>query len=455
MDQYTLSELSLGELKALCRNREIRTTSKTTKPAAIAKIISYHKQHHYKTLKFKQNIGSWKKEELIPEAKAVGADGVLSMRKREIVNVIINTHSTSSKSKNTKHTQNTNSSNRNKNQNKNQNKNIKPKQKTKLNKKVEIIGSSWKKIEKLLIEIYNDLQRGFKPIINDDTDDNKNNDNNDLRELSNHLIDELEAFGDKILPLLPLILEAKSLVHDFQEYHQKIKKSIDNNNNNNNKNKNVYYIGMKNYKRTKDIEQEEIGPFCGIFENIKDFDQWKNDKKIKKKYPKMTRIRFVKQDDDDDDDDDNDEQQNDLEMESEHEEEQQSQEEDQEEDDDDDGSIASEQQKAEEEDLMIPSDEDQDEDQDEEDLDNLENNNAHNHNQKNEDEENEDDEETEDEDHDIEMNKNNKNKNNKNNGLTKSTRSRRKRKRENDDKEIGNDKKRARLNEFASLQISG
>lgn len=55
---------------------------------------------------------------------------------------------------------------------------------------------------------------------------------------------------------------------------------------------------MRKYKKVKDYDNDEIGPICGIFNNIKEFDKWKNDKNTKKKYGKnIVRARYIEHND--------------------------------------------------------------------------------------------------------------------------------------------------------------
>jgi len=80
MDKELLSELLLTELRVLCSHRNIKTTSKTVKEAAIRKIVGYHKLNGgVENLK----LNELNKEKLIPEAKAVGATNLSSKKKSD------------------------------------------------------------------------------------------------------------------------------------------------------------------------------------------------------------------------------------------------------------------------------------------------------------------------------------------------------------------------------------
>merc|ERR1712154_317346 len=141
----------------------------------------------------------------------------------------------------------------------------------------------------------NDLKSWYKPL-DEASVDKLPHDFTEYQEfphLTKPLMRELDDFGDKILTLFPLILEAKSMVLDMQEYKDRVDAFIKQQR----KKKNIYYLGIRKYKKLKHYNDDEIGPICGVFDNIKDFNQWKKDKNIQKEYGRdIKKVRYVQTD---------------------------------------------------------------------------------------------------------------------------------------------------------------
>lgn len=444
MNKEFLSKMAMAELKALARNRGIEIKARSPKYTIIQKILSYDKKNHYKKLGFDSFINEWRKEELVIELKALGNKSGNLRTKKDIVYALQNkgkfpmknTKKNSSKYANKKNDENKN------NKNKKMTKKNPPKRKSKLKQKEDNFMKAFGGLETLILNVFRDLQDGFKPVDEKKKLPHSYKDWQNKMVISEDLGDLLDGFGDKILQLLPLILEIKSITNDFNKYKQKlIKYKV-----NKNKSKKTYFLGMKKYKKKKDYNNDEIGPICGVFDSIKKFEEWKNDKKVKKMYGKnIFRARYVKTNKENDNDDKNknddiDESESEIEMESEQEE---------------DESLSDESQQ--DSDDMIPSEEDQDiannnyntsnnVDNDEQDdvaeivITTTKYNNNHNHNgttqDEDEDDQNEDDqdedgvdedEEDDDNDNDIDMNKNKETSRTitKKPAMTKNTRSRR------------------------------
>lgn len=290
MDQDTLSKLTVSELKLLCSNRDLGTKGRIVKQTLINKLLSYHKKNHYKKLKFEKSLKEWKKDELVLELRARGTKK--GNRNKQHIAYKLMHNGQSPKKKKTKSILNQSNQNKNKNK-KNPKQKIeksKPRKKSKLKQKEEKMMKAYKALEAVNLHIFGDLQNDFKPVNLKTKLPHPYKDFDHKVEIPEDLGDELDSFGDKVLELLPVILEIHSISNDYIKYKRKIKKKQQGTK------KNIYYVGMKKYKKKKHYNQDEVGPICGIFDKISDFDTFKADSFVKKQFgKKIARIRYVTQ----------------------------------------------------------------------------------------------------------------------------------------------------------------
>lgn len=286
MDQSTLSILTVTELKSLCFVRDVEINGKMTKQTLINKLLIYDKRNNYKKLKFEENLRDWKKDQLVLELRARGTKSG-TRNKQDIAYKLM--HNLQSPLKKKTKSNVIIENNQNKNKKGKEKQKIKPKKKSKLKQKEEKMMKAYKTLESININIWSDLQNGFKPVNLETKLPHKYTDFHDKLEITEEIGDELDYFGHKLVKLLPLILEIESILNDFSGYKKKIIKKKQQT-----KNKKIFYVGIKKYKNKKRYNQDEIGPICGVFDNIKLFDQFKNDPFVKKEFgKKIARIRYV------------------------------------------------------------------------------------------------------------------------------------------------------------------
>mmetsp|Transcript_32485 Transcript_32485/g.28505 ORF Transcript_32485/g.28505 Transcript_32485/m.28505 type:complete len:456 (+) Transcript_32485:160-1527(+) len=286
MDQDTLSKLTLSELKLLCSNRELDTKGRIAKQTLINKLLSYNKKNSYKKLKFEKNLREWKKDELVLELRARGTKSG-NRNKQHIAYKLMHNGQSPNKKK-TKSVLNQSNQKMTEKSKLRKKSESKPRKKSKLKQKEEKMMKAYKSLEAVNQKIWIDLQNGFKPVNLETKLPHQYNDFDDKVEIPEDLGDELDSFGDKLLELLPLILEIHSISNDYIKYKNKIKKKQQGTK------ENIYYVGMKKYKKKKHYNQDEIGPICGVFQNLKEFDQFKDDSSVKKQFgKKIARIRYL------------------------------------------------------------------------------------------------------------------------------------------------------------------
>ena len=219
MDQGTLSKLTVTELKSLCFNRDIDINGRIAKQTLINKLLSYHKKNKYKKLKFEKNLKDWKKDELVLELRARGTKNGNRNKQHIAYKLMHNGQSPMKKKIKTKLIQN----NQNKND-KNKKKKTEQRKKSKLKHKEENMMKAYKALESMNVNIWSDLQNGFKPVNLKTKLPHNYTDFDDKVEIPEDIGDDLDSFGDKLLQLLPLILEIESILTDFSLFTEKMRK---------------------------------------------------------------------------------------------------------------------------------------------------------------------------------------------------------------------------------------
>merc|ERR1719464_565181 len=142
-------------------------------------LLNYHSKFKYRKLRFADRLDDWKKEELIPEAKAVGAASASSFKKSDLAEAIVRGVEHLQSVKSSSNSNSNSNSNRSASKSKsksNSNRKRRPKsaskrsRKNKKNSKLEPqIDASLKKslmaqftdLEKQMIILFNHLRPGF------------------------------------------------------------------------------------------------------------------------------------------------------------------------------------------------------------------------------------------------------------------------------------------------------
>ena len=351
MDNQRLHSLALGELKTLCRNREIKYKSNITTPAAVSKIMNYHHRNKYKALNFDKELLEWKKEELIPEAKAIGVKRASSLNKSQLADMIIygkdpeENHNSKSRSSRSRSNSNRSAKSRepsspksvskttNQKSRRSKTTSKKKKRSSKLVKLPELtsrhkaLDRSWDKLDKLLITIFNDLKVRFHPYY--DEHEKVPELPHDFRDFEGFPLmaeatrPKVKAFGDKLMMLMPKIKEAKSMAADFVEYTQKRRRfeqrqiDLKRSKSKSKSAGNTYFIAMKKYKKERDFEADRTGPICGVFRDKEHFNEWRRNKATVKRYGRGIKlIKHVQSEDEDTDRGSDGDGEGDLDMES-------------------------------------------------------------------------------------------------------------------------------------------
>lgn len=305
MDRVHLSKLSLPELKVLCRNRALPTKD-SKQELAMKSLLIYHRKYGYNKLKFLASVEDWKKEELIPEAKAIGVSSASSFKKSDLAEAIVHgieflddvkSKSMSRRTSRTKAEPDSNSnrpSSKAKSVRKSSSKRTKSssRKRRKVKKLIDAklmsaMTTQSDELEKHILKLFNHLN-GFSMFDSEELprhhrhwkapeppEDWKKPDNfEDLPSMAEPSRTKVHEFQHKISALLPTVQKALRLVVDVQ----------------NGAAPGLYHFGMRRYKSTKEFDDDEAGPFVAVFDDREKWKTWKALKKKEREHSKSSRL---------------------------------------------------------------------------------------------------------------------------------------------------------------------